>query len=80
MPVLVIDVPHRSWNSVQLSADLHGVDMTPDLPTSVDRPTTVQLTGPAWSLLNTFRKTPGDVRFKAVYPFVDRDPEPEVVP
>ncbi len=76
MPVMRINVPRRSWNRVQLLADLHAVEMWPELAQS--EYTTVELTGPADKLFRVFRKTDGSVKFVDVLPYAERDPEPGV--
>ncbi len=85
MPVMRINVPRRSWNRVQLLADLHAVEMWPELwaPRAdksevQDGYTTVELTGPADKLFQVFRKTDGSVKFVDVLPYAERDQEPGV--
>lgn len=76
MPVINLKVPRRDWNTLQLAADLHGVQVWPELPKE-DGETFVQVTGPLAHIFRVAYRTPVTTRFIGVQTLADRDPEPE---
>lgn len=72
MAVLLMEVPKRNWNTVQLAAVKAGLDIEPDEPSETEDSTSVVITGSIDKLQWVLDESGKGVALIDVLPMIER--------